>query len=143
MHVADDHGLDRGRVDADRLEAVADRLDQLALALLPIAASKPVSRTIGPALTDDRPDVEIERLQHVVRIAADEILRRLAIMVPVADRVDLVDVVAHVRSPLLTQSFPGASEAREPGIHTHRRWLWIPGQRLALSRNDERGLLMS
>src|SRR6266852_2890036 len=30
--------------------------------------------------------------------------------------------------PLL--SFRGPSVAREPGIHTHRRWLWIPGSRL-------------
>jgi hypothetical protein len=23
-------------------------------------------------------------------------------------------------------SFRGAGEAREPGIHNHRRWVWIP-----------------
>jgi hypothetical protein len=44
---------------------------------------------------DDGPDVIIERLQHVVRIAADIILRRGPRVMAVADGVDFVDVVAH------------------------------------------------
>src|SRR5262249_25450998 len=50
---------------------------------------------------DDRPDVEVERLQHVVGIAVDVIFRRLAIVMAVADRVDLMDVVAHRGSPVI------------------------------------------
>jgi hypothetical protein len=30
-------------------------------------------------------------------------------------------------------SFRGPSVAREPGIHTHRRWLWIPGSTLRVA----------
>jgi hypothetical protein len=30
----------------------------------------------------------------------------------------------------LDSSFRGAGEAREPGIHNLRRWLWIPGPAL-------------
>ena len=88
-------------VDADGLSPSPTGLVSSRWRFLPIAASKPVSRTMVPDLSDDRPDVEVERLQHVVRIAADEILRRLARMVPVADRVDLVDVVAHGCSPIV------------------------------------------
>jgi hypothetical protein len=37
-------------------------------------------------------------------------------------------------------SFRGEAEGREPGIHTHRRWLWIPGSRAngPAPRNDRR-----
>jgi hypothetical protein len=32
----------------------------------------------------------------------------------------------------------GAPRRGEPGIHTHRQWLWIPGLRAShASRNDE------
>ena len=31
--------------------------------------------------------------------------------------------------PVEAPSFRGASEAREPGIHTPQQWLWIPGSR--------------
>jgi hypothetical protein len=48
---------------------------------------------------DDRPDKEIERLGNVMWIAADIVLRRTALVVAVFDRIDLVQVVAHVRPP--------------------------------------------
>ena len=108
MHVADDDGLDVGGIDADRLQPVAHRLDRLALALLPhrrIEAGVDNDGALGP---DDRPDIEVERLQHVVRIAADEVFRCLAIVMAVADRVDLVDVLAH--------DFPVTPFPRRPRI---------------------------
>ena len=33
---------------------------------------------------------------------------------------------------------PGRAERREPGIHSHRLWLWIPGALATLApRNDD------
>ena len=50
----------------------------------------------------DRPDVVVERLQHVMRIAEDEVFRSFALVVRVTDRVDLVLVViAHALLQLI------------------------------------------
>src|SRR5262249_11890689 len=98
VHVADDDGLDALRGNAKRKQAVAYRLDDLALAAPahPLVEARIDDDRAGR--TDDRPYEVVERLQHVVRIAADEILRRTARMLAVADGVDLVDVIAHVLS---------------------------------------------
>ena len=56
----------------------------------------------GAGRPDDRPDEIIERLQHVVRIAADEVFGRAPRMMRVADRVDLVQVLAHAVPGLTT-----------------------------------------
>ena len=100
MQMADDDVLDAVRRDAERGQSVAHRLDHFALALLAhrlVEAGIDDDRAGRP---DDRPDEEIERLQHVVRIAVDEIRRRTARMMAVTDRVDFVDVVAHWPSPV-------------------------------------------
>src|SRR5262249_22493228 len=99
MQVGDDDILDRVGVDADRLEAVTDRLDEVALAPRRHGGVEAGVDHIGSPRADDRPDVEIEGLEDVMGVAADEILRRPAVVVPVADRIDFVDVVAH-GSPL-------------------------------------------
>jgi hypothetical protein len=49
------------------------------------------------AASDNGPNVEVEWLQHVVGIAANEVFRCLSIMMPVADGIDFVDVIAHGR----------------------------------------------
>jgi hypothetical protein len=88
----------RSRGDSKREQAVAHRLYDLALAA-------PAHRLVEAGIDDDRarrphdgPHEEVERLQHVVRIAADEVLRRPARVMAVADGVNLVDVVAHEMS---------------------------------------------
>ena len=121
MHVADDDGLDALRIDAERAERLAHRLDDLALAAV---ADRLVEAGIdhdGPARADDRPDVVVERLDDVVRIGVDVVVGRLALMVAVADGVDLVDAVGHVESPTVPivsrahrSTYPGRAK-REPG----------------------------
>src|SRR5262245_47276659 len=95
VHVADDDGLDLRRIDADRFQAVANRLGHLALALLTHGRVEAGIEDDRAGRPDNRPDVEIERLQHVMRIAADEIFRGVAIMMPVANGINLMGVVAH------------------------------------------------
>src|SRR4029453_19059809 len=51
-----------------------------------------------PGWPDNGPNVKVERLQHVVRVATDEVFRGLAIVMPVADGIDLVGVVSHALS---------------------------------------------
>ena len=91
--------------DAERKQSVAHRLDHLAVALLPhrlVEAGIDDDRSGRP---DDRPDEEIERLQHIVRIAADEIRRRAPFMVAVADGIDFMQVIAHGGpSPVLLEA---------------------------------------
>ena len=58
-----------------------------------------------PEAPDDRPNEIIERLQHVVRIAADEVFRRAPRVMRVADGVDFVQVVVQVLAQVLVQVF--------------------------------------
>src|SRR5262245_23227166 len=99
MHVADDDGPYLRGVDADRFQSLADRLDHFALALLAHGRVEPGIEDDGAGASDNGPNVEIERLQHVMGVAADEVFRCLAIMMPVANGIDFVDVVAHWSSP--------------------------------------------
>src|SRR6516164_7772809 len=76
MEVADNDACHLLRRDAKRGQSVAHRLDQFALAAAAhslIEAGIDKDRSRWP---DDCPDIEVEWLQHVVRVAADEILRR-------------------------------------------------------------------
>ena len=52
----------------------------------------------GPAGALDHPDEVGERLQDVVRIAQDVVLVGLAVVVRVAHRIDLVDVLHHLKT---------------------------------------------
>ena len=91
----------------------------------------------GALVVPDHPDEIVERLQHVVRIAADVVLRGLALMLGVADREDFPDVVAHgILCRLSALSWPGLSrpsrfgEARalpESGSPAPRRLRERPG----------------
>ena len=100
VHVADDDGRYLCGVDADRFQSFADRLDHFALTLLAHGRVEAGIEDDGAGASDNGPNVEVERLQHVVGVAADEVLRCLAIMMPIADGIDFVDVVAHWSSPL-------------------------------------------
>src|SRR5262245_55625699 len=71
----------------------------IALALLAHGRVEAGIEDDGAGASDNGPNVEIERLQHVVGVAADEVFRCLAIMMPVANGIDFVDVVAHWSSP--------------------------------------------
>ena len=84
--------------NAERHKAVTHRLGDLALALLGHRLVVAGVDNDGAGRTDDRPDEKVERLQYVVRIAADEIDRRAARMMAVFDRVNLVDVFGRVIS---------------------------------------------
>ena len=83
-----------------------------------ISASKPVSTTKVP----DGPTIAqtkiVERIVHVVRIAADVVLGRLAVMVAVFDGVDFVDVVGHAFLPrfLSLPEGEGGREASRVGL---------------------------
>jgi hypothetical protein len=113
VQVRDDDVLDRLRVDPDRLQAFADRIRDQALALLRhglVDASIDEKRA---ARADDRPDKVIERLQHVVQVAADEILRRFAIVVPVAtsSATGLIPALVSSRAP---RRLPSARRTERP-----------------------------
>src|ERR1043166_9190615 len=90
------HALGR---DAERLEPFARRLDDVALALLRhrlVEAGVDHESAVRPR---DRPDVKIDRLLNVVRIAADVVLRGTAFVTPVLDGVDFMHVAAHPGLP--------------------------------------------
>jgi hypothetical protein len=99
VQVRDDDVLDRLWVDPDRLQPLTDRIRDQALALLRHGLVEASIDDKGTVRADDRPDKVIERLQHIVRVAADEILRRFAIVVPIADRVDIMNVIGHCSHP--------------------------------------------
>jgi hypothetical protein len=101
MQMADDDVLDGVGRDAERGETFAHRLDHLALALSAHGFVEAGVEHDGAGRPDDGPDKEVERLQHVMRIAVDEIGRRAAVVMAVTDRVDFVQVVAHAGSPHL------------------------------------------
>ena len=114
MHVADDDRLHLRWLDADRFQPFPYRLDHLALAF---SAHRRIEAGVDNDRTgraDNRPNIEVERLQHVVRVAADEVLRRFAIVVPVSNGIDLMRVVAHSFSPsgISRKSYARGAERR-------------------------------
>src|SRR6185312_14755304 len=95
VHVRDDDVLHLVRLDAQRLQAFADRIEQLAIALLLgdfVEARVHHESAVG---SFDHPDVIDNRAEHVVRIAEDIILRRAPFVTSIADGINFVDVVAH------------------------------------------------
>src|SRR5690606_2874926 len=90
-----DHFLDARRIDAERLQARGNRVQQLAPALLRHRGVESGIDHESAMRAADDPDIIIERLDHVGRIAAEEILRRAPGMARIADRIDLVDVDVH------------------------------------------------
>ena len=91
------------RRDAERGKPVAHRLDHFALALLAHRLVEAGIEHDGAGRPDDRPDKEIERLQHVVRIAVDEVRRRAARMMAVTDGINFVNVFGHVFPPMASR----------------------------------------
>jgi hypothetical protein len=81
-------------LDVERREPAGNRLEQLPAALAGHAVVEPGVHHERPAGTGDHPDEVGERLQDVVRVAAEEILRRPPVVVRVPDGIDLVDVVS-------------------------------------------------
>src|SRR5262245_37087720 len=109
--MADDDGLDRGRVDADCREPLRDRLYGLTPAP---GADRLVEAGVdqdGAARADDRPYEIIERHLDIVRIAAQKILRGLARMMAVADGVDFVGL-AHAIWPAPRRRYDARAAAR-------------------------------
>src|SRR5262249_44714663 len=100
MQMAHDHVRDRIGLDPDGFESDADRIEDAALTLLRHGLVEPGIDHECAVRAADRPHVEVQRLRHIVRVAADEILARAPLMMAVADRVDLVDIVAHGLLPV-------------------------------------------
>ena len=95
MHVGDDDVLDPAGVEADGLQPLVDRLEQRASAFpRHRRVESGVDHEMSPR-ADDGPDEIRERLEDVVRIAAEKILGGSPVMVPVPDGIDLMDVATH------------------------------------------------
>ena len=75
VHVADDNGSYLRGIDADRFQSFVDRLDHFALTLLAHGRVEAGIEDDGAGASDNGPNVEVERLQHVMGIAADEVFR--------------------------------------------------------------------
>src|SRR5580698_831616 len=95
VKVADNDARHRLGRNAKRRQSFSYRLGNLALAAPAHWLIEAGIDNDGAGRTDDRPDEEVERLEHVVRIAADEVLRRAPRMMPIADGINLVHVLAH------------------------------------------------
>jgi len=78
VQVTDDDVFDAVSRDAERGKALAHRPGHLAQAFLAHRLVKAGIEDDGSGRPDDRPDEKVERLQHVMRIAIDEIHRRTA-----------------------------------------------------------------
>lgn len=90
MQVRNDHVLDTIGLDSYRPEAVRNRPHKRTLALLAHRLVEAGINDISPLLADDRPDVIVERLKHIMRVAADVIFVRSAVVMAVVDREDFV-----------------------------------------------------
>ena len=120
VKMTDNDARHRIRRDAERGKTVSDRLGDLALAA---AAHRLVEAGIDndrAGRADDRPDEEIQRLQHIVRIAADEVLRRATRMMPIADGINLVHVLAHASVLLRPFVVSGARRSLLPSATKYR-----------------------
>ena len=94
VQMAHDHVADLVGPDVDGLEPLGDRIEHFAFALLSRRRIETGIDDEGAARPNDGPDEIIKRLEHVVGVAADKIVGRRPIMVPVADRVDFVSHLA-------------------------------------------------
>jgi hypothetical protein len=88
MQVRNDHVFDAVGLDSYRLEAIRNWPHKRTLAFLAHRLVEAGINDISALLADDRPDVVVERLEHIVRVAADIILLRVAIVMAVVDRKD-------------------------------------------------------
>ncbi len=116
VQVTDDDIGDCVRRNAKRRKPFAHRLDDLTLAA---AGHRLVEAGIdddGAGPPDDRPDEIIERLQDIVRIAADEVFARSPRVMRVADRVDFVRVLVQVLAQVLVQVFLRIVAHAAPGF---------------------------
>src|ERR1051326_3315873 len=95
MHMADDHVLDSVGLHPDRHQPIARRPQKLPPAFLRhrlVKTGIEDNRAISP---NDRPDKVVERHRPIMRIATEKILARAAIVMRVADGVDLVSGAGH------------------------------------------------
>ena len=90
---------DLARLDAERLETFADRMQNRAAAFLGGGLVEAGIDDEGAVRAFDGPDVIGDRRHLVVRIAEDVVLRTLAPVAGVSQCEHLVDVVAHFLSP--------------------------------------------
>jgi hypothetical protein len=82
MEMADDDVLDGLRCNADGLQPFADRLEQRSPALFGDVRIKAGVDEESAGPPNDRPHEIIERLQDIVRVADDEIVRRSPLVTP-------------------------------------------------------------
>src|SRR5215831_446921 len=104
MHVGDDDVAHVVGFDAERLEPLADRMADLAGALLGRRLVKAGVDDKDAVRSFDDPDVIRDRGHVVVRIAEHVVVRALAPVASVFDGIDLVDFVAHgfFSAPMVT-----------------------------------------
>src|SRR6185312_2503310 len=106
MHVGGDDMIDLVRRNAERGEPFANGVDDLALTLFRAGLIEAGIADEGAVRPLDHPDVVADRRHLVVRVAENVVFRSLARVLGVADRVNLVDVVAHDASPALPTVTP-------------------------------------
>src|SRR5262249_24977066 len=102
VHVGGDHVINLVGCNTERLQALAYGMNDGARAFLGggfVEAGIADKRAVRPL---DHPDVIRDRCHLIMRIAENVIFRALACMRRVADRIDLVDVVAHDFLPTVT-----------------------------------------
>jgi hypothetical protein len=85
MHVRNDDVFDTIGIDPDNLQSFTHRTQQSALSLRSAGSVEPGIEDEALLLSDDGPDKIVERHGAVVRIAAEKIMRRGAMMMTVAD----------------------------------------------------------
>src|SRR5688500_5539755 len=95
MQVSNDDVLDVIWVDADRLQSLTHRRRRRPAAAVAHLLAEAGVDDEDTMRSGDRPDEVGERLDDVVRIAADVVLVRRTIVMAVADGEDFVDVVTH------------------------------------------------
>ncbi len=130
VQVGDDHVRRRAGVDADRREAVGDRPQQLAVALLGIGRGEAGVDHPASVGADHGPDEIVHRHRPVVGIAADEHLGAPADPCRVAHGVDCIVGKRHGSFPPLDEgralrdgSVPAPDDQQPRGNHHDRRYL--------------------
>src|SRR5579883_434468 len=98
MHMTEDHVFHARRIDPDGFQPLARRAEKIAAAAAARELIKAGIDDDGAISGHQGPDEVIQRHGDIVRVAADEVFTRHAVMVRVLDGVNLPDPVLHGRS---------------------------------------------
>ena len=117
VQVADHHVGDAVGRDADRRQPLAHRPRDAPAALGGHGGIEAGVEHPGLAGALDHPDEVGQRLEDVVRVAEDVVLVGLAVVVRVAHRIDLVDVLHHLKTRPRVSGPSQITIAAMPGQH--------------------------